>query len=411
MADKHTPPPGRHVPALSDEEALQLLHAMRGLECIVEPRQRGKIKYPLNALLCFSLCAMLAGYDSFVLMAAWTTRNGPSCLEAMQMPALPAMPSHDTFRRLFTLIKPECLEAFVRGAVAAMVPGLDGQLVLIDGKALRGTWGPKAKKDATLTLLNAYAPDLRLTLGTRAVGAATNESAQLPALIESLELKGATVCIDAAGAYREVAAAVHKAGASYILTLKANQPSLPASVEALFTEADLARKTGAIPAGDLDRAVFHSCSKGRQLDVEVETISWLDWFEEKEKWPGLGSVSRLIRRRMDEYGKSTEFTIYLLSGLKAAGRILAGAQGRWAIENVLHWTLDVSFGEDACRVRETNAAHNLGLLRRLAHSLLKNTPAEPRDLSIKGKRLLCSSDNSFILRVLGTMNSPMPLHA
>lgn len=382
---------------LPDHGAVDVSQALAQINRIEDPRQAGKVAFPLQHLLLFALAATLSQFDSFELMATWSATHGHWLIEQMHLSALPRMPSHDTFRHLFRLLKPGHLERLVRSVTQAQAGSLEERLVLIDGKALGGTWGPKADKAGALKLLNAYLPDVRLTLGTHAVGAATNESAQLPAFINGLHLKGTTVCIDAAGTYKDVAGAINKQQAQYILTLKANQPTLHAKVECFFQQAD--KHHGKVP--DIHTARLKTRSKGRQVEVQVETCDWLDWLEETAQWPGLRSVTRLQRWRIDEYGTRHHTTMYLLSSLTGAKAILRGAVSRWAIENSLHWVLDVSFAEDACRTRDLNASHNLALLRRLAGNLLK---LEGSKLSIKGKRLLCASSRTFLCNVLNAFN-------
>lgn len=381
---------------LPDAGAVDVTEALRQLSQIEDPRQAGKVEYPLQHLLLLSLAATLSQFDSFELMAAWSAAQGPWLIEHLGLKPLPRMPSHDTFRHLFRLLKPAHLEAFVRSAASTSAGSLTHQLVLIDGKALCGTWGPKASKDATLKLLNAYAPALRLTLGTHAVGARTNETAQLPEFIESLGLQGATLCIDAAGTHKKVAAAIDGQKAHYVLTVKDNQPTLMAKIECFFQEAD--KHQG--QAADILTAKVQSKTKGREVDVTVEVSSWLDWLEGREEWAGLRSVARLQRRRVDEQGQKHHHTLYLISSLSNAQAILEAAVGRWAIENSLHWVLDVTFDEDACRTRDLNAAHNLSLLRRLGDNLLKK---ESSPMSIKGKRLLCATSRTFLCRALGLL--------
>lgn len=396
-----TPVPIAHPPCpwlvLPDIGAVDISAALAQINRIEDPRQAAKVEYPLQHLLLFALAATLGGFDAFELMALWSTTHGQWLIDHLGLAPLARMPSHDTFRHLFMLLEPEQTERFMRSVTAAKAGSLEERLVLMDGKALCGTWGPKADKDAALKVLNAYLPDVRLTLGTHAVGAATNESAQLPAFIRSLQLKGSTVCIDAAGTYKEVAAAISGQKAQYILTLKENQPNLHAQVECFFQQAD--KRRGKTP--DIHRAKLSTRSKGRQVEVKVEVCDWLGWLDVATQWPGLRSVTRLQRWRVDEHGNKHHTIMYLLSSLTGAKAILRGATGRWAIENSLHWVLDVTYDEDGCRTRDRNAAHNLALLRRMAGNLLQ---LEGSKMSMKAKRLLCASSRTFLSNALHALN-------
>ena len=181
------PPPSPWL-VLPDIGAVDIAGALAQINRIEDPRQAAKVEYPLQHLLLFALAATLSGFEAFELMALWSTTHGPWLIEQLGLTRLARMPSHDTFRHLFMLLAPAQTERFMRTVTAATTSSLEARLVLMDGKALCGTWGPKADKAATLKVLNAYLPDVRLTLGTHAVGAATNESAQLPAFIRSLQL-------------------------------------------------------------------------------------------------------------------------------------------------------------------------------------------------------------------------------
>jgi hypothetical protein len=254
---------------LPDMGAVDFTEALAEIKSLEDQRQAGKVEYPLQHLLLFALAATLSQFDSFELMASWSATHDPWLIEQLDLPPLSRMPSHDTFRHLLRLLHADQLELLARTAASAAAGSLDKRLVLIDGKAQCGTWGPQAHRDASLKVLNAYLPDLRLALGTHAVGAHTNESAQLPDFIASLNLKGATVCINAAGTYKPVAAALSAGKANNIFTLKDNQPNLLSKAACFFEEAD--KRLGKTHnKRDIRTAKLNTRSKGREVDVKVE---------------------------------------------------------------------------------------------------------------------------------------------
>lgn len=81
-----------------------------------------------------------------------------------------------------------------------------------------------------------------------------------------------------------------------------------------------------------------------------------------------------------------------------AGRLAAAVRGHWSVENRLHWSLDVSFREDDCRVRVGHAAENFSRLRRVALNLLRGETTAK--VGIKAKRLKAGWDHDYLLRVL-----------
>ena len=125
----------------------------------------------------------------------------------------------------------------------------------------------------------------------------------------------------------------------------------------------------------------------------------IEWLEQKAEWENLRSVVMVESQREVIGGATSVERRYFISSLAAnAPEALRAVRGHWAIENQLHWCLDISFREDECRVREANAAENLAILRHLGMNLLKQENSSKR--SLKGKRLKAGWDESYLLKVL-----------
>jgi len=217
----------------------------------------------------------------------------------------------------------------------------------------------------------------------------------LPRLLDLLDLRGATPSIDAIGCQRSLAAKVLEKGADYVLCVKENQPTLHAKLKALLDEAVL--------DGGMNLSCFQEVD-GDHGRIETRRV----WASDQvvrhlrlpEPWPGLASVACVRRVREVAGGESSDERSYYISslgGADAAGMAQA-IRGHWGIENQLHWHLDVSFGEDACRVRKGHGAENFSRLRRVALNLLQRESTNTRGIKIK--RLRAAWDHDYLLRVL-----------
>ena len=81
---------------------------------------------------------------------------------------------------------------------------------------------------------------------------------------------------------------------------------------------------------------------------------------------------------------SVERRFYITSLEPDAAQFARAVRGHWAIENTLHWSLDVSMNEDQNRVRTGHAAENLARLRHVTLNLLQRETKLKR--GIKGKQ-------------------------
>lgn len=291
--------------------------------------------------------------------------------------------------------------------MAAVVELSAGRLVAIDGKAVRRSFERGWDKGGAAHLVSAFVGqgDNRLVFSQLAVAEKSNEVAAIPRLLALLDLRGAVVTIDAIGCQREVAAKVVAAGGDYVLPVKDNQPSLHAKVRSLMNDLVLDHAKGGAGAARVGycerREEGHGRVEARRVWVGDE-VRWLGP-ELLASWPGLASVALVERTRQDlgdfSGRVSVERQLYIssLKGLDA-GRLAAAARGHWAVENNLHWQLDVSFGEDQRRTRKGHGAENYSRLCRVALNLLKRD--RTLKAGIKGKRLNAGWDHDYLLRLI-----------
>jgi predicted transposase YbfD/YdcC len=350
---------------LSDTHRSSLNHLRERFEALRDLRQPGKVRHALCDVLGCALCAVICGFENFSAMATFSAYRLDWLREFL--PLENGAPSHDVFRNVFLMIKGDELAA----VLTEWSGELSGQHVSIDGKAMRGSYDAQSGK-CLVHLLRAWVDERSLCVGQVACAEKSNEIEAIPRLLDTLELRGATVTIDAAGCQTAIAEQIHEAGATYILALKGNQGQAHRTVEDHFES--LQRPSDALT---------EECGHGRYEKRECWVESDLSFFGKSWKWHGITCVARIRRescrkqsRGTDGAEASVENHYYLCSVPPAPEAILATVRRHWGIENRCHWTLDVLFEDDQRRVQDPNAARNLSTLCDMAIHLLRSHPSK-----------------------------------
>ncbi len=357
---------------------------------LTDPRRR-KVVYPLINIVTIAVCAVICGADDFVAIAAWARRRRDWLSTILDLSA--GIPSHDRFNAVFKALDPAEFEKCLLAWIARIREVTRGQVVAIDGKTLRRSFDRAAGKSA-IHMVSAWATANRLSLGQVVVDAKSNEITAIPELLRLLELEGCLVTIDAMGCQVEIAAAILGRKADYVLAVKDNQPTLHRGIEAFFLdhmEDDFARvrvgrfETKEKGHGREERRAYYVCDAPPDLP-------------DRGRWKGLKRIGVAISDTTRD-GEATDAVRYYILSRRMGVRSFAGAvRGHWGIENSLHWQLDVTFGEDRCRVRKGLADANLSVVRRAALGLLKNEASEK--VGVKNKRLVAACDTDYLEKVL-----------
>jgi len=377
--------------AFSAKPRLRLL--LDHLAKIKDSRQAWKVAYPLREVLFLVVCGTIASGDDYEDIVDW----GKAHLSFLRGFAEfhHGIPCADWLRTVMNRINPELFAACFSSWVAECWPE-QRDLVAIDGKTSRRTHNRKTGQKA-LHLVSAFATTSRLVLGQQAVDEKSNEITAIPALLERLDLDGALVSIDAMGCNPAIAASILDAKADYLLAVKDNQPTLHADIKSYFETA---------PIGEIERIETVGKDHGR-LEVRSHTVSHVvDWYAAERSYPGAPRFPKLttiamVESRIERGGKiETERRCYISSRALSAAAFAAAARGHWAIENNLHWNLDVTFGEDQSRLRTGHGATNMAVVRHFALNLVRQV-ADKR--SIKRRRKRAAWDPNYLLQILGPL--------
>jgi len=377
------------------------LSLVEHFESLTDPRVDRTKDHDLIDILAIAICALLCGAESFNDMEDFGHAKEDWFRSFLKLRN--GIPSHDTFNRLFAAIDPkEFLDCFVRWT-QSLRQAVPQEIVALDGKALRRALN---RKESPKYVVSAWAESNNLVLGQLKVEEKSNEITAVPELLRVLELAGCIVTVDAMGCQKKIAQEIIEADADYVLALKGNQETVHAEVKS-FLDATLEEKQRKRPKGAaLPKAAAHvqelqtvEKDHGRLEIRRYYQSAELDWFADRAKWEGLSSVGMVEAVREVE-GKTTVERRYYLSSLALDVATFARAvRGHWAVENKLHWVMDVCFREDQSRARTGYAAENLATLRRLALNLLKQERTKKR--GIRGKQLNAGWDHAYLLRLLG----------
>lgn len=359
--------------------------------CLKDPRVERTRLHQLGDILTIAILAVLAGGNGWEDMEVYGLSKQAWLSTFLPLPN--GIPSADTFRRVFERLNPQQFEHCFEQWVNQLVQDLGIQVIAIDGKKLRGSYDRQSGSKA-LHFVSAWSSEHRLVLAQTKVENKSNEITAIPALLELLNLSGCIVTLDAMGTQKSLATQIQQAQADYILCLKANHPTLFQQVEDFFKTA---RELGTLPLPSAHRTeAGHHRTEIRQ--VWAIPLDQLPPLYQAQEWVGLQTIV-IVERTRHLWNQTThEIQFYLSSLPSDSPKIAPAIRQHWGIENSLHWTLDVTFGEDACRVRSLHAPHNLGLVRRFALNTLNRESTFKRSLRQKSKR--AAMDNDYMLTLL-----------
>jgi predicted transposase YbfD/YdcC len=350
---------------------------------VTDPRVEGRTKHLLIDIIGIALLAVIAECDEWEDIVDWARSKEDDLRKYFGLPN--GIPSHDTFERVFSLLDPiEFQKSFI--VWVKSIFGSENKFVHIDGKSLKGS------KDETqgkrmLHMVGAWASEQHLLLAQLRSEEKSNEITAIPELLKMLDLKESTVTIDAMGCQKDIASGIIHAEGDYVLAVKNNQKSLYEQIENAFQHQPV-QSTDETTEKDHGRIEVRQC----------RVITKLEFVEEAENWSHCQSIIEVQRTRTEKGITTEQKAYYISSHSKDAAFMNKVIRSHWSIENELHWTLDVVFGEDKSRKRKKNEGENFSFIRRMALNILKSYHGDKR--SIRRRRKMASYQFEYLENLL-----------
>jgi predicted transposase YbfD/YdcC len=361
---------------------------------VPDPRRSNR-RHKLIDILTVALFAVVCGADGWVEVVAYAKAKLSWLKTFLELPG--GVPSHDTFGRVFRRLSPDAFERCFRAWMASVVELSGGKLVAIDGKSLRHSFEHAWDKSGMAHIVSAFVQANHMVFAQVKTEGKGQELSAMEKLLDTLDLSGAVVTIDALGCNGEIAAKIRQAGGDYVLQVKQNQPSLLEKLQVTFKSCLLDNFKG---------QCSDSCEQTEAGHGRIETRRlWACWDVEllgdlARNWPGLKSMLMVERTRTANGKTSVERHYYIasLDARRSAKRLAEYVRGHWSVENNLHWQLDVSFNEDRRRIRKDHGAENYSRLCRISLNLLGKEKTNKVGIAIK--RHTCGWDNDYLLKVI-----------
>ena len=364
---------------------------------LTDPRIERTRWHELLDIVVVAVCGVICGCDSW---EDWP-KSGRAKQDWLRryLRLTNGMPSADTFARVFQRLDPnefiQCMQAWLE-SVRKSATLTEGQLIAIDGQTLKGSDDTAFGGRGPLHLVRAWAAEQHLVLGQLACAEKSNEIEAIPRLLALLNIQGAVVTIDAMGCQTEIAEKIIEKQADYVLSLKDNHPKFHQAVRRMFEEEQARAAAGLKPR----YRVFttHDTGHGREEERTYYQMAVPKNFPGAQRWKNLRSLGMVIRRRVVKDKEQQEVHFYLSSLPVKVQRLAQAIRGHWSIENQLHWMLDVTFAQDASRIRQGNGPEISSMLRQLALMILKQDTQFKG--SLVGKRKSAGWNNDTLQALL-----------
>jgi len=346
-------------------------------------------KHELIDIIVLSLSAVISGAEG------WTdiVEFGHSKLDWLRkfVPLENGIPVDDTIARVISGLSVKGFQDCFQSWINSVSEVTDGECIAIDGKTLRRSYNRRTSKKA-LHMVSAWASENDMVLGQVKTEEKSNEITAIPELLKVLELKGCIVSIDAMGCQEAIVEDIIDGKGDYAIAVKGNQGHLHDSIIDFFNVAqdNSFKNTNIQYKETLDKG--HGRVEQRRYWISEN----LDSIYKPERWKNLSALG-MVESERHSNGKTTKDRRYYILSFYDVDLFAKSVRSHWGIENKLHWTLDVTFREDDCRIRRGNGSHNIGVIRHMALNLLKK---ETTKRSIKGKRLRSALDDTFRAKVL-----------
>ena len=356
------------------------------IKMISEPRRtsHGNIRHKLEDILIIGLCTVICKGEDYADMEEFGKEREEWLGGFLELPN--GIPDSDTFRRVFERLKPDEVANCLRD-------WLDTErekraVVAIDGKTIRGSGNAEHK---AYHVVSAFVAENQITLGEITISEKSNEITAVPELLELIDVEGSIVTADAMSCQKQIVEKIIDEKADYVIGLKENQPTLHEDVRLYFD---------AIQTGYQEKTTVEK-DHGRIEKREYRLLNDLSWLEQRNDWKGLNAVGSVTATIQENDARSV-FTRYFITSLTDVQEFAYAVRKHWAIENQLHWSLDVIFREDLSRARKDNSPLNMNILRKTALSLLNQ--AKYGRISKKKLMFKAALNPDILLQILFSEN-------
>ena len=340
---------------------------------------KGNIRHSLNEIFLLTIAAVVSGCNTWESIEEF----GNLKIEWFRkfFPYKYGIPSHDTLGAFFGAFDRETFSTFFMEFTQRLAQK-DSRVVAIDGKTVRGVASQFG--ESPLHIVSAFCTQNRLTLGQETVNEKSNEITAIPTLIDLLDLKNAVITIDAMGCQKKIAEKIIEKQGHYILQVKDNQKELKSQIENIFINQIVSNES-----------ITRDSGHGRMEKRTCRVIDNLTFLDSKEDWVGIKTIVQIeseVYQKKTE--KKSESTRYYISSLEANSKqMMDDIRSHWAIENNLHWNLDVIFKEDFALKRKGNSSQNFNMITKLALGLIEAEKTKKKSKPIK--RLIASINDSY----------------
>lgn len=352
------------------------------INSLTDPRRtsHGNIRHKLEDIIITGLCTIICGGEDYADMEAFGTEREGFLRTFLDLPN--GIPDSDTFRRLFESLDPVALSECLVNWLNVELP--ERCVIAVDGKTMRGS---ENEKHRAYHVVSAFVAESQITLGEVTVDEKSNEITAVPELLDLLYIEHAIVTADSMSCQKKIIEKITDAEADYCIALKGNQPALYQDVEDYFHDY----------AKEVSTCKNTEKGHGRIETREYYLCSDIGWLEQGNEWAGLKSIG-MVKSKVSEGENKSEFIRYFITSLTEISEFAYAVRKHWAIENQLHWCLDVIFREDAARARKDNSPLNMNVLRKTALSLLNQ--AKYGRLSKKKMMFKASLNPEVLLSIL-----------